>query len=263
MALSWNKNQQQEDQGDAPFPPPSSVAEAIPPFHLHGERCCGDHRHSLDNKNFRAYLETQHRGHSSTWLVACSNCQTRTTLNQLHDLPCGEMICRSCVVGRTTRARRELERNHVRIQNNRAKMSEIEQALAGSPGMHPRQRRALARRQSELGRAVMRLAGLTCCGVDMKLERFLACMAPDVSRDLWLVCHWLRDPVATQRSCAWPDCGAYLPRCCRYEVAWCSVRRYYCVACDGNSMDCSRALPAAQTRFPWLPRGHPALTPAR
>jgi hypothetical protein len=125
----------------------------------------------------------------------------------------------------------------------------------------PQHKRLALRRHARLKRTVMRLAGLNCCCVNMQLERFLPCMGPAMSRDLWLALRWVWDDVRTHRACSWPDCGAFVPYYCMYEVPGDPARRYYCVTCQGNSMDCAQQVEVRQLRFPFLPRGQPALTP--
>lgn len=253
---------------DGPLPPPASIAGAIPPFHLHRERNCGDHRHGPENPNFTKYLQRQGRRDESAWVLPCSSCHARVTRNQLHDLPCGDMICRDCLAATALTAKHRIERNRSQIRDARALMARIEHRLCErGPGQVPgRDRKTHLRRHAQLQKAVVEWAGLACCGVDMRLDRFLACLGPgpDASRDLWLAIHWLRDPPAAQRACAWPDCGAYLPVCCGYYAGprGAGGRRYYCVTCQGNSMDCARTLEAPQTRFPFLPKSQDALTPA-
>jgi hypothetical protein len=270
---------------DEPLPPPASVASAIPRFHTYGEHNCGDHRHddiTTDPKFLRRGRSFIRRGSSSRdtgsstttstsastttpWLLPCSKCRARVTLNTLHDLPCGDLICRDCLLVAALSVKLEIEKRPGIIWNTRANMADLRiRLLAGKRGgVDPRR---LAQRHAEYHREVLRLAGLTCCGVDMQLERFLPCLSPAVSRDLWLAIRWVCDEEqADQRACAWPDCGAYLPVCCRYEMPGVESysRRWYCVVCQGNSMECARRLRVEQRKFPFFPKGQPALTPSR
>lgn len=105
-------------------------------------------------------------------------------------------------------------------------------------------------------------AGFTCCGKNMKLYRFVSCLSPKPSRDLWIITQWVRDPPSHQRVCGWPDCGAYVPICCTHLLPGGEGLRWHCVICQGNSMDCERDLRSTQIRFPYLPGGQPALTPS-
>ncbi|KAK4234478.1 hypothetical protein C8A03DRAFT_18629 [Achaetomium macrosporum] len=258
------KSEPLEVDGDAPLPPPASVASAIPPFQLHGERNCGDHRHDTTDPKFRRrYFVRQGKSESTAWLLACTNCHARVNLNNLHDLPCGDLICRDCLVVAAISVKLEIEKRPSIIWNTRATMTDIEILLAKV--IVPHERKRLVQRHSELQKTVLRLAGLTCCGVDMELERFLPCLSPTLSRDLWLAIRWVHDEQGEQRACAWPDCGAYLPVCCRYEMPGVEgyARRWYCVVCQGNSMDCARKLRVEQKKFPFFPKGQPALTPSR
>ncbi|KAK4040617.1 hypothetical protein C8A01DRAFT_15520 [Parachaetomium inaequale] len=250
-------------EDDNPLPPPASVSEAIPPFHLHGERECGDHQHDASNSNFAKYLQRQGKDKSTAWNVACCNCHARVTLNQLHDLPCGDLICRDCVLVKVFSVKLKTEQNREKIQEARAKMGDIDRLFYHARDMTLRQKKEHIRRHEKLQQSVLRLAGFTCCGVYMELDRFLSCLNPDLSRDLWLAIEWVHDSLAEQRACAWPDCGAYLPVCCKYSRPGDSARRWHCVACQGNSMECARTLRTSQTKFPCLPKGQPALTPSR
>jgi hypothetical protein len=266
-APSWIPRFPQEDMAEAPLPPPASVTDVVPAFHLHGDYNCGDHRYNIDSQHFQKWILRQNRDRSTAWNLSCSNCHTRVTLNQVHDLPCGDLVCCSCLNSMALNVKRSIERNRTRIQDARVKIQEIDIYLSKRPlsmdSQVKRERKIMSRRRADLSRSIIHLSGSSCCGIAMKLGRFLPCLSPEVSRDLWLDYQWLRDPLRAQRSCAWPDCCAYMPTCCRYPVPGSLAGHYYCVTCQGNSMDCARELPAAQTRFPWLPRGQPALTPCR
>jgi hypothetical protein len=142
-------------------------------------------------------------------------------------------------------------------------MVEIDRQLSEKPHMDSQKRKTLARHHTQLRRDIIRLAGLSCCGGNMRLDRFLSCLSPTMSRDLWLAIRWIHDAPNVQRSCAWPDCGAYLPASCIYRLPNASARRWHCVTCLANSMDCARRVEGPQTGFPFLPSGQRALTPAR
>ncbi|KAK3307642.1 uncharacterized protein B0T15DRAFT_510894 [Chaetomium strumarium] len=280
-------------------PPPASVASAIPRFHLHGEHNCGDHRHDITDPKFLRRRSFVRQGGSSSskagstttasasssttppWLLACSRCHARVTLNCLHDLPCGDLLCRDCLVVAALSVKLEIEKRPGIIWNTRVNMADTRIRLAAitttttttaatnkaATDPQERKKKRLVQRHAEYHKEVLRLAGLTCCGLDMQLERFLPCLSPAVSRDLWLAIRWVAcdEEPAEQRACAWPDCGAYLPVCCRYEMPGVEgyARRWYCVVCQGNSMECARKLRVEQRSFPFLPKGQPALTPSR
>jgi hypothetical protein len=248
-----------EDMDGAPYPPPAEVKDLIPAFHFHGERRCGDHAHDLSAAHFTHYLARHGKDASSAWTLSCSNCHARSTLNQLHDLPCGDLICRDCLLVKALGVKLSIERNCDKIHDARVQMTDLSKSYWGL--VDPREKRMSLRRHAQLKRSVLRLAGFTCCGVNMRLERFLPCMSAAVSRELWLAIRWVSDDVRTHRACAWPDCGAFAPSCCTYVVPGECARRWYCVMCQGNSMDCARQVDVAQMRFPFLPRGQPALTP--
>lgn len=173
------------------------------------------------------------------------------------------MICRDCLLIKAHRVSCSIERNRVGIQNSWAQMEALYIYSSTKPNMELREKKLVARRYGRHKVSILRLAGPTCCSVNMRLDRFLSCMGVVVSRDFWLAMCWVNDGPRAQRACAWPDCGAYLPVCCRYAVPTASARRWYCVICQGNSMDCVRTLDAPQTRFPFLPQGHYPLTPSR
>ncbi|KAK4119421.1 hypothetical protein N657DRAFT_659052 [Parathielavia appendiculata] len=252
---------------DAPLPPPAEVKDSIPPFHLHGERNCGDHVHDPNSPSyFVRYLALHGRDLSSSWTMSCTNCHARTTLNRLHDLPCGDLICRGCLLVKVLTVKLSIERNRDKLHDVRMQLVDNHNALFYPPSEQPlnaRDKRMLLRRDAQLRQSMARLAGFTCCGTNMQLGRFLACMGATASRELWLAMRWMADDPKAHRACAWPDCGAYLPVCCRYVVPGEAGRRWYCVTCQGNSMDCARTWPAAPNVFPYLPRGQPALTPCR
>ncbi|KAL2172962.1 uncharacterized protein P884DRAFT_321074 [Thermothelomyces heterothallicus CBS 202.75] len=262
-----------EMDDDLPLPPPDHVAATIPPFYLYGERECGDHRHDTSNStsNSNSNSNSNSDNHEAVaWQRACTNCHARATLNQLHDLPCGDLICRECLLVKVLSVKLHIEANHRKIREARTKMRAIDLCFARRPGpggaMTPARKRMLCLRHSRLRASVLCLAGLACCGRDMGLHRFLPCLGPDRARELWLALKWVTSMPSEQRACGWPDCGAYVPSCCSYYSALPGgdrARRWHCVTCQGNSMECARNLTTAQTRFPFLPRGQPALTPAR
>ncbi|KAL2262398.1 hypothetical protein VTK26DRAFT_1447 [Humicola hyalothermophila] len=263
----WTLPPREDGVDENPRPPPASVVEVLPAFHSHGEHNCGDHRYDLCCSGFKKHLERQRKDASSAWNLACSNCHLRLTLNRLHDLPCGDLLCCGCLNARALKIQRSLERNKDQILASRIEMCDVQNRINSKhfSGLDARSQKELSTRYRALEKRVLSLAGLTCCGgVKMKLDRFLACLRPEASRQLWLVYQWMQDPLWEHRACAWPDCNAYLPSCCRYEVPdSASYWHWYCVTCQANSMECSRDLLAPQSRFPWLSRGHPALTPCR
>lgn len=260
---SWSLKAPDVSDGDELLPPPpASVAEAIPDFHLHGDHNCGHHQHDIGSRRFAKYRKRQRAGESTTPTLGCFNCHTRRTLDQLHDLPCGDLICRECVLVKALIVKLEIDRNHEHIQDAREQMIKAARFLSGSPDINTDERQLLTQHYDQLRQSIVRMSGLTCCGVDMDLDRFIPCLGPAVSRGLWLALRWAYDEPSEQRACAWPDCGGYLPVCSRYQLPGDCGRRWHCVSCRGNSMDCARTLETTQTRFPFLPRGHPALTPA-
>ncbi|KAL2158697.1 hypothetical protein VTH06DRAFT_4179 [Thermothelomyces fergusii] len=267
---------------DLPLPPPPHVAATIPRFHLYGERECGDHRHDGGHNNGRNNANNSDNGEASRswpWRTPCTNCHVRATLNQLHDLPCGDLICRECLLVKVHAVRVYIGANHAKIREARKEMRAIDlsfgrrsapgdggpaaTATATATAMTPTRRRLLRQRHDRLRASVLRMAGLACCGVDMGLHRFLPCLSPDRARELWLALKWVASAPSAQRACGWPNCGAFVPDSCSYALPGDWARRWYCVTCHGNSMECARSLAAAQTRFPFLPKGQLALTPAR
>ncbi|KAL2127166.1 hypothetical protein VTI74DRAFT_11211 [Chaetomium olivicolor] len=198
---------------DDPLPPPTEVAEVIPPFHLHGPRSCGDHRHDPNspNSNFSKFLKRNRKDASTTWIVPCSICHTRLSLNQMHDLPCGHMLCHNCLTLSAILVKRDIEMNRRHIHDARTKMVEIEYTIQNEPDLEAKEKKMLIRRHGQLQKSALRLAGLTCCGTNSRLDRFLGCLSPETSRDLWLGIQWVCDSPRARRACAWPDCGAYLP----------------------------------------------------
>ncbi|KAK4130497.1 hypothetical protein BT67DRAFT_214914 [Trichocladium antarcticum] len=265
---TWTFPPEDVDAAGAPEQPPASVTEVVPAFHQHGPHNCRDHHHDVGSQAFQKYLLRQNKDKSGAWDLACSKCHGRVTLSQLHDLPCGDFICHSCLNALALHVINSIEKNHLRILDARVKLQELDRYLARRPqttmdSQKRQERKVFSRRRAEYARAITRRAGLACCGIGMGLDRFQSCLPPNLSRDLWLRSQWLHDPLRAQRACAWPDCGASMPLCCRYLVPGAGVYRYSCVACQGNSMDCARVLLAPQLRFPWLPEGQPALTPCR
>lgn len=250
---------------DGPLPPPAHVARLIPAFSQHGEHKCGHHRHDLEKKkNFAKYLQRYgDETESATWKVACSNCHCRVKLNQIHDLPCGDIICRNCLMVRAFNVKLNIEKNHEDILAVRKKRERLETLFIQSRKMTREDRETFTQNHDDTRRKMFRLAGLMCCGVDMQLARFLSCMTPAISRDLWLSIQWVCDPLDRQRICGWPDCGAYVPACCNYACPEDRSSRWHCVACQGNSLRWSCWLNKDQIKFPFLRQWCPLLAPAR
>ncbi|KAJ4294718.1 hypothetical protein N0V88_004952 [Collariella sp. IMI 366227] len=184
--------------------PPTPTARSrrgYPPFHSHGPRSCGDHRHDATNitSNFPTYLKRHRRVASTDWLIACSTCHRRAGLSEMHDLPCGHMLCRDCVVAAARLVKRSIERNIKQIEDARKKLVEIDAALQGESGVEAREKKMLIRRHAQLQKNVMKLAGLTCCGMNSRLDQFLGCLRPEMSRELWLQIQWVCDSPKAKR----------------------------------------------------------------
>jgi len=289
----WFKSPNDDD--NAPISPPKDVKACIPDFPKFGLHNCGNHRYNTENKNIHIYfqrfqrsvLRGQPRNLSGSIELACTKCNTLTPLSHLHDLPCGDLVCLVCLRRLIARVHANIAQNWRAIRHTRNQIDQLERQLhdaeiGGDPEETPSNGRAKKRRLSwpkisaftnirhenlekecfNLSKRLLELAGLTCCGVSMRLGRLLACLPPETARDLWLIFQWVQDPPYRQRVCAWPDCGAYIAACCRWDVG-ASGYRYHCVVCQGNSQDCSRTIEQEQIKFPYLPKGQPALTPAR
>ncbi|KAH6855570.1 hypothetical protein B0I37DRAFT_402302 [Chaetomium sp. MPI-CAGE-AT-0009] len=186
---------------DDPLPPPNHVTEAIPAFDKHGEKSCGSHQHDLDSKNFEKYLKRYGKGQSEAWEVACSNCHMRVKLNQIHDLPCGEIICRRCLMVRAFNVKLNIEKHRQDIRAQHIQRMRLNTLFRRNPVMTAEQRKAFVREQATIRRTMLSLAGLMCCGVDMQLRRFMSCMTPEVSQDLWLAIEWVYDRPDEQKLC--------------------------------------------------------------
>ncbi len=150
---------------EEPLPPPPSVAETIPYFHQHGERNCGNHTHESSNQTVARYLSHHNRDASTARNLACSSCQARVTLSQLHDLPCGDMICRDCLLGKAFSVKCSIEMNRQKLEGSQARMTAVNTDFSSHPNMDEQEKKRLVRRYSQLRRSILHLAGLTCCGV--------------------------------------------------------------------------------------------------
>ncbi|KAH6619106.1 hypothetical protein B0J18DRAFT_411444 [Chaetomium sp. MPI-SDFR-AT-0129] len=232
---------------DEPLQPPPSVLLAIPPFHLHqGDHCCS-HNHDFSGPVFAAHIQPRKQEQNGPYtnphenlLLPCTDCHVSTPSHKLHDLPCGDVLCRLCLVARVAHVQKRIAQNHTEIQRLSHKIHHIDRYLRTIQTTNPltgdRQKRYLAHRQF-YHRTIARLAGLTCChsvrdvetkteaeteaeiDISQTLHRYQSCLGTTVSRNLWLLLNWLGDLPTGQRVCAWPDCGAYLPDCCRYQMA--------------------------------------------
>ncbi|KAL2196699.1 hypothetical protein P885DRAFT_69192 [Corynascus similis CBS 632.67] len=188
------------DADDGSLPPPKY-------------RQCGDHCHDTSSSILERYLERQGKQASAVW--------------NLHDLPCGDLICRGCLQVKVLSIKLSIDANHERIWHARTVMEDIDRCFRQNPRMTQSQKRALIQGYGQMRRR------------NMKLYRFVSCLSPKPSRDLWIITQWVRDPPSHQRGLRW-----------------------HCVICQGNSMDCERDLRSTQIRFPYLPGGQPALTPS-
>ena len=267
--------------GDAPLPPPRSITRRIPPFHRHGAHNCGQHQHEPNLKNAEASANGRDNRTARPSAIAppapCSRCEATVAAGELHDLPCGHLLCRACLVVRAT--------NTISLVEDGAWHIEMDKRLAAYASLGRRirimsmQRHGgetdaaeregyYQRRRLKLRLEVLALAGMVCCGRPMRLGRFAACLPRDVSACYWICVQWLAEAPAARRLCGWPDCARLLPQSCQYRSPRGGnadgLDRYYCPHCGGNSMAKGRqVLRAAQDAFPWLPRGQPMLQPAR
>ncbi|KAK0701589.1 hypothetical protein B0T26DRAFT_865373 [Lasiosphaeria miniovina] len=262
------KRSQPERDGidmDEPFPPPAALRRKIPNFQGHGPQNCGDHHHRI----MSSIAETRYKAHfpfsSMTW--TCVGCLGDYCPINLHDLPCGHFFCLNCLNHRIKVLPSRLGIYTKQLNDTMAEMVALEDQPRRKR-MPATQRREVEQTYSRLKFKLLHYAGLECCGMDTKLNRFVGCLSPGASRTYWLCSHWLFDRPHERRSCAWPDCEQYIPVLCRWELrpslGGGDGQRYYCVQCRANSRDSSqRVLVSPQTKFPWLPEGQDLLLPSR
>src|SRR3569833_528621 len=169
-----------ETRATEPNPTPPVLHSCIPNFAHCGEDNCGEHSPSFLTPSYA----TRRR---------CISCSRLVRIQNLHPLPCGHDLCRDCLdiaVGKidqciSSRDRWDTSveplletRNDCLIRAGQA----IEQSL---PSL-------AARYTEEADRALLqaqRALKMTCCGMDMHLEKHLYCMALKCARQ-WVSADW-------------------------------------------------------------------------
>ncbi|KAK3391186.1 hypothetical protein B0H63DRAFT_520380 [Podospora didyma] len=287
---------------EEPLQPPNDVLNAIPPFHLYGPKNCSDHLHNLTEmqnlyetdqssspntdkepplKKPRYAQEGPHSNPQTTpfklmeWV--CSDCVGIYQPMDLHDLPCGHMLCLPCLEERAREVPNMLGKYQYQLNRALTQKYSIESKLQQHDQYPTSSRRTLSESQPSLLRKLAEaeqslsvFSGRACCGINMELfRRFARCLTPETARQLWLAEQWLDDHPDDRHACGWPDCEAYVPPCCVYELpAYMGGngdgQRWWCVRCEGNSRGSSNRKRAQDMgRFPWLRRGTEVLLPSR
>lgn len=226
-----------------PSLPPISSLPTIPDFPSFGPHNCHDHRyppHTLDPFLLRA--NAPFTAHTS----GCKECGHAYSVLQMHRLPCGHALCRSCLSCSAENISFLLEVNAPGIEAHLKEAYGLV-ATADDPfsaglelcspaAFEPADLLAEASCARAFAAA---LAGLTCCGVDMGLEAYIACLAPWAASAVWLAGQFVRTAPGNRKFCGWLDCGVFVPNQCAvftWQGWW-----WRCVVCRGWSMKTGEA----------------------
>ncbi|CAK7273933.1 Dihydroorotate dehydrogenase (quinone), mitochondrial [Sporothrix epigloea] len=180
----------------------------------------------------------RHGGEASKRLVhvACRDCRTSFPVAALHCLPCGHVLCRSCLKEAVWTIDANLHNTHIwdaiqqHVRSAVSTRGAVAKAAAKSASKRPG--RSTTRDGADLA---LDRAGMTCCGRFMQLDRHMACLDAATAAAYWLAHEVLRHPLeASRHRCGWPDCGQILAPTCYFQRE--SFQMYYCVRCQGNSL---------------------------
>ncbi|CAK7265072.1 Dihydroorotate dehydrogenase (quinone), mitochondrial [Sporothrix epigloea] len=208
---------------------PLKLRTVVPNMDQYGRHNCGRHGGTAAKRSVH---------------VICRDCRTSCPVAAMHCLPCGHVLCRSCLKEvvwtidaklHTTRIRDAIQRhmmNHV--APDEALASSQHTANAAQLGPKPAANEPDAPVQADADKA-LELAGMTCCGRSMHLDRHIACLDAATAAAYWLAHEVMLYPLELARHrCGWPDCGQILAPSCHFERH--SHTMYYCVRCQGNSI---------------------------
>ncbi len=153
---------------------------------------------------------------------------------QAHDLPCGHFLCWDCLNRAVYTIESEmqcwwdsgirgwLEEAHALIRLRADAISVGDSACAQL--LHKQALQAFGRAH--------KAAGFTCCGLIMRLDRFVRCMQPDAAQSFNRSLYAIQNPYEQMR-CGWPDCRAFLPMS---NIVEDDEYKYSCGKCEGNSI---------------------------
>lgn len=230
--LTYDPRLEPVNPADTPLPPPTALRLCLPDFASCGRPSCSH----ADRFDYHANGDDVEEGE----LGECHRCSVLELRAEIHPLPCGHLLCSSCLslVAINAVATAHSDNHLVRrpIREAAGELGRLRRDLA-PPGM-----RALrATQEARMARYRARLLehlGLSCCGRDMHLvEDWILCLDQWVARRLWAVT-WRLFRGEGQYGvmwCGWRDCRAAIPSWCSYRNDD-GERRWYCVACKGNSM---------------------------
>lgn len=230
---------QRANPGDSPLPPPPSLLACLPDFPSCSRLNCGlASRFDYHLNGEDAQLDLADGG-KDEWAV-CYKCNDDELRYVLHKLPCGHMLCSRHLTETAQDAVDAVKSDNplVRraIREAAGELGRLRRDLAPRetmPGLRAVQDRRVARWRREL----LDLLGLSCCGQDIRLvEDWLLCIDEGLARSLWAVTWRLFRGEGQDGTmfCGW--CRAAIPLWCSYNIREGREKRWYCVACEGNSM---------------------------
>lgn len=207
---------------------PLKLRTVVPDMDQYGRHNCGRHGGTAAKRSVH---------------VICRDCRISCPVAAMHCLPCGHVLCRSCLKEvvwtidaklHTTRIRDAIQQYLSHAAPEEAAGSSKHTTNATRPGAKPVANKPDAPVRADANKA-LDLAGMACCGRSMHLDRHIACLDAATAAAYWLAHDVMRHPLELARHrCAWPDCGQILAPSCHFERHFHTM--YYCVRCQGNSI---------------------------
>ncbi|KAH8779817.1 hypothetical protein F5883DRAFT_359079, partial [Diaporthe sp. PMI_573] len=237
---SRTKTKRDDKGGSPPLAPPATLLACLPDFSAcSGTRCGSPGRLDYHVNGEELDLGRDGAEGKDGW-GCCHLCGDMEPRRAMHKLPCGHLICS---VDLEDIARNAVETAHgdddpvVRraIDEAAFELGQLKRYLAPRETM-PDIREYQEERMAHFRKELLDLLGLSCCGKDMNLvQDWLLCLDERLARKLWAVTWRLFRGGGMDRTmyCGW--CDAAIPLWCSYN-GWDGDRRWYCVACEGNSM---------------------------
>lgn len=247
--LTYDRRKDADHPADSPLPPPTAIRLCLPDFASCDSSRCAD----LGRFDYHANGDDVEEGE----LGECHKCGGPDLLApraELHPLPCGHMLCSTCLsvaaISAVSLAHCKNPVVHKAIRDAAEELGLLRRERELGPGrlMTPRRLAEQEARMDELRAQLLEELGLSCCGVDMHLsEDWYLCLEEWLARSLWAVT-WRffrgEGQVGVVR-CSWRDCRAAIPPWC----SWLNSKdelRWHCVSCRGNSMRQSGGLAPAR-----------------
>lgn len=229
--LTFRHSMDAANPGDSPLPPPTALRLCLPDFKACRVYRCDDD----DLADYHANGDDVEDGEFSL----CHKCEFFEPRAEMHPLPCAHFLCPACLsltaINAIAAAHSDDRLLRRSIRETAGELGRLRRDLA--PAGAPRLRAAQESRMRLYEKELLGHLGLSCCGQDMRLvEDWILCLDEWVARSLWAVTWRLfrGEGMLGVIYCGWRDCRAAIPAWCCYENDE-DERRWFCVACKGNS----------------------------